>query len=160
VPQGRDPAERSNLRFLYRDWRPTWYGRCWTRFYAWLAGLGLWRELLLTLVVEDRQTGKLESHVLVPVRYEGSLFLVSMLGDGSNWVQDARVARGAAFVRRIRLRRVTLAEIPPAGRAPILRAWCQIATSGRKHLPVPYDAPVAAFGAIASDYPVFRIDPG
>lgn len=33
------------------------------------------------------------------------------------------------------------------------------ATSGRKHLPVPYDAPVSAFEAIAGDYPVFRIDP-
>ena len=44
-------------------------------------------------------------------------------------------------------------------RAPILKAWCQIATSGRRHLPVPYDAPISAFETIVTDYPVFRIDP-
>lgn len=54
---------------------------------------------------------------------------------------------------------VMLAEIPPDQRAPILKAWCRIATSGRKHLPIAYDAPVSAFEAIAADYPVFRIDP-
>jgi len=26
-------------------------------------------------------------------------------------------------------------------------------------LPIPYDAPIAAFEAIVADYPVFRIDP-
>ena len=41
----------------------------------------------------------------------------------------------------------------------ILKAWCQVATSGRHHPPVQHDAPVSAFEAIAKDYPVFRIDP-
>ena len=39
------------------------------------------------------------------------------------------------------------------------RKTSQEATSGRKHLPVPYDALVSAFEAIAEDYPVFRIGP-
>jgi uncharacterized protein (DUF736 family) len=50
-------------------------------------------------------------------------------------------------------------EIPADQRAPILKAWTQVATSGRQHLSVPYDAPVSAFEAIAADHPVFRIDP-
>jgi len=54
---------------------------------------------------------------------------------------------------------VRLIEIPPAARAPILKAWCQIATSGRKHLPIPHDAPLSAYQAIAADYPVFQIAP-
>ena len=53
---------------------------------------------------------------------------------------------------------VTLIEVSPKDRAPILKAWREVATSGRKHLPAPYDAPVSAFEAIATDYPVFRID--
>lgn len=43
-------------------------------------------------------------------------------------------------------------------RAPVLKAWCQVATSGREHLPVLPQAPVADFEAIADDYPVFRIE--
>jgi hypothetical protein len=45
-----------------------------------------------------------------------------------------------------------LTEIPPQDRAPILKAWCQIATSGRQHLPVSHGAPVSAFEAIADEY--------
>ena len=39
----------------------------------------------------------------------------------------------------------------------ILKAWCQVATSGRHHLPVQHDAPVSAFEAIAKDYPSFEL---
>jgi hypothetical protein len=53
---------------------------------------------------------------------------------------------------------ITLIEVSSKDRAPILKAWSQVATSGCKHLPAPYDAPVSAFEAIAADYPVFRID--
>ena len=53
---------------------------------------------------------------------------------------------------------VLLREIPVKERAPILKAWCQVATSGRQHLPISPEAPVDDFEAIADDYPVFRID--
>ena len=82
-----------------------------------------------------------------------------MLGNRSEWVQDVRAAAGEAFIKRGRSRAVKLIEIPAEERAPILKAWCRVATSGRQHLPVPHDAPVAAFEAIAADYPVFRIEP-
>ena len=53
-----------------------------------------------------------------------------------------------------------LTEVPPQERAPIIKAYCKVATSGRNHFPVPYDAPIEEFEKIAADYPVFRIDPG
>jgi hypothetical protein len=115
-------------------------------------------SLLLTLQVKDRRNGRLRSTVLVPAQCKGEHYLVSMLGDGSQWVRNVRAAGGEAFVKRGRLRPIKLAEIPPEDRAAILRAWCQIATSGRKHLPVPHDAQISSFEAIAADYPVFRID--
>jgi hypothetical protein len=110
------------------------------------------------LQVKDRHNGRLRSTVLVPAQYEGERYLVSMLRDGSERVQNVRAACGEAFIKRGWTHEITLAEVPPNHRAPILKAWSQIATSGRKHLPVPYDAPVSAFEAIAADYPVFRID--
>ena len=156
----RDPAERHGyLRLFYRGWRPTRLGRIWNRAYAWVCGLGLLPQRLLTLQVRNRQTGQLSSTLLVVATHQGQCYLVSMLGDGSEWVQNLRAAGGQALVKRGRSQRaVVLTEVPPRQRAPILRAWSQVASSGRQHLPVSHHAPVAAFETIANDYPVFRID--
>jgi hypothetical protein len=114
---------------------------------------------LLTLQVKDRSSGRLRRTVLVVAKHQGQRYVVSMLGDRSEWVRNVRAGGGGAFIKRGRSRPVMLTEIPPEERAPILKAWCQVATSGRHHLPVRYDAPVSALEAIAGDYPVFRIDP-
>jgi hypothetical protein len=157
---GGDPAERSGyLRLFYRDWRPTRLGKIVNGAWAWLSGLGLMPRILLTLQVKGRSSGRLRTNVLVVARHQGERYLVSMLGDGSEWVRNVRAAGGEAFIKRGRSRPVMLTEIPPEERAPILKAYCQVATSGRHHFPVPHDAPVSAFEAIAGDYPVFRIDP-
>lgn len=158
--QRQDPAERSGyLRYFYRDWRPTRFGRLWSRGYAWLAGAGLTPDVLLNLQVADRASGRMTATVLVGVQHGGQRYIVSMLGDGSDWVQNVRAAGGKAFLKRGRLQAVRLAEIAPGQRAPVLKAWSEVATSGRKHLPVQPDAPVSTFEAIAANYPVFRIDP-
>ena len=158
LPPHKDPAERGYLRFFYRDWRPTRFGRLWTRLFAWVSGLGLTPRLLLTLQVKDRSTGHLHDTILVGATYQGQRYLVSMLGNGSEWVQNVRAAGGPACIKRGRSHPVRLTEIPAEERAPIIKAWCQVATSGRQHLPVSHQAPVAEFEAIAGDYPVFRID--
>jgi NADPH2:quinone reductase len=155
----RDPAEHGFLRYFYRNWRPTRLGRVWSRMFAWVSGLGLTPQILTTLQVRDRDTGRLDSTVLVAANHQGQRYLVSMLGNGSEWVRNARASNGEAFIKRGQVRSVKLAEIPIEQRAPILKAWCQVATSGRKHFPVAPDAPLTAFEAIAADYPVFRIDP-
>ena len=154
-----DPAERAGcLRLFYRTWRPTLLGRILSRGWAWISGLGLAPRSLLTLKVKDRGSERLHTAVLVVAEYGRERYLVSMLGDGSEWVQDVRAASGKAFVKRGRSHPIALTEIPAQERAPILKAWCQVATSGRQHLPVSHRAPVSAFEAIAGDYPVFRID--
>ena len=156
----RDPAERQGyLRFFYRGWRPTRLGRMWSHAFAWMTGLGLMPPVLTALQVRDRNTGRLESTVLVVANHLGQLYLVSMLGNESEWVQNVRAANGEALMKRGRARPVVLVEIPPEQRAPILKTWSQVATSGRRHLPVAPHAPVDAFSAVAIDYPVFRIDP-
>jgi len=155
-----DPAEQNGyLRYFYRDWRPTRLGRISGRVLSWLTGLGLTPRILLILRVKGRSSGRLRSTILVVANHDGRHYLVSMLGDNSEWVRNVRAASGEAFIKRGRSVPITLTEILSKERAPILKAWCQIATSGRHHLPVPHDAPVSAFEAIAKDYPVFRIDP-
>ena len=98
------------------------------------------------------------SNVLVATPYNGHSYLVSMLGHHSEWVRNVRAAGGEAFIKRRRIRPVLLTEVPMQQRAPILKAYCEVATSGRHHFPVPYTAPLSDFEAIATDYPVFRID--
>lgn len=126
--------------------------------FAWVSGLGLTPGILLTLQVKDRSTARLHETILVVASYQGQRYLVSMLGNGSEWVQNVRAAGGKACIKRRRSHPVMLTEIPAKERAPILKAWCQVATSGREHLPVSHRAPVADFEAIVDDYPVFRIE--
>ena len=76
----KDPAEAGGLHFYYRNWRPTLYGRFWTRIWAWATSLGMMPDLLVTLLVKERKSDRLVGHVLVPVVYEGRRYLVSMLG--------------------------------------------------------------------------------
>lgn len=126
---------------------------------AWVTGLGMMPQVLLDLQVTDRTSGDLHETVLVVGRHEGQRYLISMLGNDSEWVKNVRAAGGKAFIKRGRLHPVLLIEVPPQERAPILKAWCQVATSGRQHLPISHQATISDFEAIASDYPVFRIDP-
>lgn len=156
----RDPAERSGyLRLFYRDWRPTHLGRLVNRAWAWLSGLGLTPRILLTLQVKGRGSGRLRATVLVVARHDGQRYLVSMLGEGSDWVRNVRAAGGEAFVKRGPSRPVKLTEVPVSERGPILKTYCHVATSGRHHFPVPHNAPVSEFDAVAERYPVFRIGP-
>src|SRR6476619_366980 len=139
----QDPAELSGyLSFFYRNWRPTRLGRIWSAAFAWVAGLGLSPQILFTLQVRNRNSGRLSSTALVGATHKGERYIVSMLGDGSEWVQNARAAGGMAFIKRGRAHPVKLTEIPPQERAPILKVWSQVATSGRRHLPVAYDGPI------------------
>lgn len=159
TPTYPDPAERGHLRLFYRDWRPTRLGNLVNAFWAWVSGLGLTPQVLLTLRVRGRRSGRLRDTVLVVAKHDGQRYLVSMLGDGSEWVRNLRATGGKAFVKRRLTRPVQLTEIPTEERGPILKVYCQVATSGRQHFPVSHNAPLSEFHAIAERYPVFRIDP-
>jgi hypothetical protein len=52
---------------------------------------------------------------------------------------------------------VQLEEIPLDQRAPILKAYLQVASGARPHVPVDKDAPLAEFEKIAAAFPVFRV---
>ena len=125
-----------------------------------LRGAGTWPHAsnFAHIAGKGRSSDRLRSTILVVANHDGRHYLVSMLGGNSEWVRNVRAAFGEAFIKHGRSLPVTLTEIPPEERAHILKAWCQIATSGRHHLPVRQDAPVSAFETISKDYPVFRID--
>jgi len=155
-----DPAERSALmRLFYRNWRPTRLGRWVNRFACWWSGLGLPPRFQAALEVHGRNSGRKRSNPVVIATVEGKRYLVSMLGSESDWVRNVEAAHGAAVIRQGRRLCVHLAAVPPEERAPILREYVRIASSGRRHCPLPASAPLADFEAIAGCYPVYRIDP-
>ena len=154
-----DPAERSRVwRMFYRDWRPTRIGRWANRFAAWSSALGL-SSTAAVLEVRGRTSGLPRSVPVVVTTVDGARYLVSMLGAGSDWVRNVEAAGGRAVLRQGRRVRINLELVPTAARAPVLRAYVRVATSGRRHLPVAVGAPLAEFETIAGRYPVYRIEP-
>jgi hypothetical protein len=81
-----------------------------------------------------------------------------MFGTISDWVKHVEAAQGAAAISHGGRRRVRLVPVPPEQRAPILREYLRVASSSRKHFPLSVGAPLADFAAIASQYPVYRLE--
>ena len=147
------------MRLFYRNWRPTRLGWWANRFACWWSGLGLPPKFQVALEVTGRTSGRTRSTPVVVAAVEGKRYLVSMLGPGSDWVKNVEAANGYAVIRQGSRRTVHLVAVPPEQRAPILREYVRIATSGRTHFPLPAGAPLSDFEAIAGRYPVYRIDP-
>jgi hypothetical protein len=88
---------------------------------------------------------------------DGQRYLVSMLGEQVQWVQNVHAAGGRAVLRSGGREEVHLEEVPAEQRAPILRAYLQRAPGARPHVPVNKDAPLAEFEQVAAAFPVFRV---
>ena len=147
------------LRLFYRNWRPTRMGRLVNRLAGWMSIVGLAPKEQAVLELRGRTSGQPRSLPVVVATVEGNQYLVSMLGRESNWVKNVEAAHGNAILRQGRPHRVHLVSVPPAERAPILREYVRVATSGRHHFPVAVGAPLPEFQTIAERYPVYRIDP-
>ncbi|HUH96484.1 MAG TPA: hypothetical protein VLZ89_03940 [Anaerolineales bacterium] len=147
-------------RWMYRGGRPNLLAKLQNRGWAILHSLGIFPDRFVTLEVPGRKSGKIVSFPLAMTVMNGERYLVSMLGEGTNWVRNVRAAGGkAALVHGIR-EQVRLVEVDRRQRAPILKAYLRIAPGARPHIPVGKDAPLSEFEGIASKYPTFRIEAG
>jgi D-alanyl-D-alanine carboxypeptidase len=156
---GPDPAERSAFnRLFYRNRRPTWLGHWVSQFFCWWARVGLPPRSWVALHVRDRVSGRLRQDAVVIPSLGGERYVVSMFGTISDWVRNLEAANGDAAISHGGMQLVRLVVVPPEERAPILQEYVRVASSGRKHFPLPVGAPLADFAAIASRYPVYRIE--
>jgi hypothetical protein len=110
-----------------------------------------------TLEVTGRTSGRIFSLPVVIAIVAGERYLVSMLGDNVQWVQNVRASGGRAVLRSGKREEIHLEEVPAAERPPILKAYLQRAPGARPHVPVNKDAPLGEFEKIASAFPVFRV---
>jgi deazaflavin-dependent oxidoreductase (nitroreductase family) len=144
-------------RWLYRGRRPNWIARILNRAWAAVFSSGIASDFLVTLEVTGRKSGRPISLPVVMAIVDGQRYLVSMLGDNVQWVQNVRAAGGKAVLRGGGREEIQLEEVPADQRAPILKAYLQRAPGARPHVPVNKDAPLAEFQQIAAKFPVFRL---
>ncbi len=144
-------------RWMYRNGRPNWLAKILNAASAFVYARGVSPNYLVTLEVVGRQSGKVVSLPLVMTVVDGERYLVSMLGEGVNWVRNVKAAGNRARLRHGVAEEVVLEEVAISRRAPILKAYLRHAPGARAHIPVNMDAPEAEFAAVAADYPVFQV---
>ena len=144
-------------RWLYRGQRPNWIARILNRAWAAVGSSGVAPNFLATLEVTGRKSGRMISLPVVVAIVDGQRYLVSMLGNNVQWVQNVRAAAGRVVLRSGDREEVQLEEVPADQRPPILRAYLQRAPGARPHLPVNKDAALAEFQKVAAEFPVFRL---
>lgn len=143
---------------MYRGGRPNQLTKIINMGWAFLHSLGIFPNRFVTLEVVGRQSGKTISFPLAMTMINGEKYLVSMLGEEANWVQNIKAAGGKARLRHGISEQVILEEVDVKQRAPILKAYLQIAPGARPHIPISKDAPISEFEKIVSKYPVFRLN--
>ncbi len=147
------------LRRGYRGPRPTAFVRFQNLTSAIIFGIGLGPRRAATLQVVGRNSGRVHSSPVVIVDWHGERYVVAMLGERANWVRNVRAAGGRAVLRRRRREAVLLEDVPVERRSPILRRYLVLAPGARPHIRVDRRAPLEEFDRIASQIPVFRIEP-
>lgn len=145
------------LRWLYRSGRPNWFARLQNDASAWVFGVGFWPERAAALEVMGRRTGRIATFPVAIADLEGESYLVSMLGERTNWVLNVRADGGRAVLRHGVREAVRLVEVPVAERPAIIKRYLDVAPGARPHIPVDREAPLDQFAQIAGQFPVFRI---
>ena len=144
-------------QWLYRGRRPGWIAKILNRMWANAASKNIMPNGLVALEVIGRKSGRVVSFPVVMVTVDRQRYLVSMLGDHTQWVRNVRAAGGKAVLRSGGHEEVQLEEIPADQRAHLLKVYLQAAPGARPHVPVDKDAPLAEFEKIAPAFPVFRL---
>ncbi len=145
-------------RWMYHGGRPNQLTKIINKGWAMLHSAGILPASFVTLEVAGRKSGKMISFPLAMVVMNGERYLVSMLGEEANWVQNVKATGGKARLVHGISEQVLLTEVDVKQRAPILKAYLQLAPGARPHIPVSKDAPVSEFEKITSKYPVFKLE--
>jgi F420H(2)-dependent quinone reductase len=153
------PFSGKRLRAMYSHGRADAAARRLARFWAAAFALGLLPRRWVTLEVPGRNSGRIVRFPLGMADLDSQWYLVAMLGEHCNWVQNVRAAAGQVTLRRRRAVPCRLAEVPVRERPPILRRYLAQVPGARPHIPVGRHAPLADFAAISARYPVFRVVP-
>lgn len=124
-----------------------------------LQRLGVAVGTMRLLSVPGRKSGKLRTTPVSPLKVEGKRYIVAGLEE-ADWVKNVRAAGWAILARGRREELVTLVELPPEERAPILRAFPREVPHGVRFFQQLFGVPgdPEEFAALAPLCPVFRVE--
>lgn len=149
--------QSKRMRELYAGGRPSAEALRINSWGARLFSLGLLGRRAVTLEVVGRKSGEPVRFPLVMVKHRGERYLVSMLGDGVNWIKNLRASGGRARLLNGVPEEVVVTRYYGLESAEILKEYLKHAPGARPHVAVDYRAPLADFAAVADRYPVFHV---
>src|SRR5208283_2763645 len=130
---------------FYPGGRPNTFTRRLNSGQARLSARGIFPALMVALETTGRRSGRACQVPMVVAQIGKERYLVSMLGENSDWVRNVRASAGAAVLRHRIVEKVKLEEVPVSQRAPILKAYLRRAPGARPHFDISLDAPLAEF---------------
>lgn len=121
--------------------------------------LGLVIAPMRLLSVPGRRSGKLRTTPVSPLSVDGERYVVALF-EGADWVENARAGGWGILAHGGEKERVTLVELPPEERGPVLREFPGKVPQGARFLRQRYGIPndPEAFAALAPRCPVFRVE--
>jgi deazaflavin-dependent oxidoreductase (nitroreductase family) len=124
-----------------------------------LQRLGVAVGTMRLLSVPGRKSGKLRTTPVSPLTVGGKRYIVAGLEE-ADWVKNVRASEWAILARGRKQERVTLVELSPDQRAPILRAFPREVPHGVQFFQHLYGVvgDPKEFAALAPLCPVFRIE--
>jgi hypothetical protein len=153
------PISGDRLRAMYPGGRANDTARRFARFWATVFSSGVMPRRWVTLEVHGRRSGRTRRFPLGMARFAGHWYVVSMLGERCNWVQNVRAAHGLVTLRHGPAMHCRLEEIPVGERPLVLKRYLQQVPGARPHFPISQHEGVSSFEEIAARYPVFLVRP-
>jgi deazaflavin-dependent oxidoreductase (nitroreductase family) len=144
-------------RWLYRGGHANRLARLINGITARLAAAGHGPSQLYVLEVRGRRSGKTIRFPVVIADYAGERYLVSMLGDNTNWVRNVRAADGRVVLARGHREAVRLDDVDGSDRGAILRRYLACSPGARSHIDIAPTASAEEFENLAPHYPIFRV---
>ena len=108
-------------RWLYGRRHASRVARYLNAVQARLAAAGVGPRWLVMVETTGRRSGRTIAFPAVLADYDNGRYLVSMLGEDTNWVRNVRASGGHAVLRHGDREPVMLQEVDISQRAPILR---------------------------------------
>lgn len=167
LPEGFFRPVEYAARTRYR--RPPAFYRRLQSIAPYFTRLGLTPSYVVELEVPGWRSGLPRRTLLVQIDHAGSDYLVALAGE-SEWVRNVRAAAGNVRLTHHRQRyHAHLTEVPVEQRAEVIRAYVHrpsprgraMVRSGeaQHYFGIDAEVPLEQIAGIATNYPVFRVDP-
>jgi len=139
--------------------KPSYVERLFNRLFGILVGLGLGLSHNYLLQARGRKSGRIYSTPINLLIVNGKKYLVAPRGE-TQWVRNAQSSGEIWLKKGGRRYHFRLKAIPDEEKSELLKLYLdQFRTTAQRYFPVTAGSEAEAFSVIASQYPVFELEP-